>query len=599
MSLLPLTAFAEGSNGTQATSKTETVYVNLDSTGAVEQINVVNAFDISSGETIYDYGNYAEVKNLTDTSKITVDGNRILAVASKDTFYYQGRLEQTDLPWDISIRYFLGGSELTADEIAGKSGEFELRIDIKAGSERYKTFFEQYMMQISLTLNKDLFTNIQSDDGTINIVGSTASVSYTHAMNTEAEYVLRADVHDFEMGAIQFQAASMGDLGLDLGDEFINDDDEFLDDFGGDFEGEFDELTDATGELSENANKLADGSDTFYSGIHDMDAQANDLSSGVGELYSMSGELSNGAAAFGSGLSDFSDALSSLSVASQQIAQGLETLNQQASAFSLLSLSPGDPGYPVFDLSNPVWTPNATPPTNIPSPGTPEYQMYLIYLMNIADQYITTLDASSDQGAIALATLYVAQKQVIGQLTTAIDDLNTAYTQFNAKLQSGSDIPALISGYSKIQDGMVGLNAALGRLNSSVSKTLVPGVEGMISSYKKLNDGTGKLAEAISELNEKAADIPDEFQNKIDEVGEEIKEEIKDKIDEKVKEIFPSEPEKLSFVSEDAATDSVLFIMQTGKITAPLAVADTTPSTSEPETFWDKLLNLFGLWQPE
>jgi hypothetical protein len=531
--MLPSTAFAESSAGAPATPKAETVYINLDSTGATGQINVVNTFDASSGETIHDYGDYVEVKNLTDTAEIAVDGSSISVVASKDTFYYQGRLEQTDLPWAISIRYFLNGAELTADEIAGKSGEFELRIDIQEGGERYKAFFEQYMMQISLTLNKDLFANIQSDDGTVNIVGKTANVSYTHAMNTEASYVLWADVHDFEMGAIQIQAASMGDMGLELGDGL-------LDAFGSDSGGEFDQLIEATGALSENAQKLADGSDAFYSGIRGMDTQADDLSSGIGELYSLSGELSNGASAFGAGLSDFSSSLNSISVASQEIAQGLETLNQQVSA-----LPPPDPELVA---------------------------------------YAQTLTGDSDPKLAALASSYLAQSEVIAQLSSALIGLNTAYAQFNATLQGGADISALTSGYSQIQGGLVGLSTALGQVNSSVGEALVPGVAEMISSYELLNDGTGKLAEAISELDSKAADIPDELQSRIDE---------------ELEKIFPSESEKQSFVSKDAAADSVLFIMQTDEITAPLTAVDDVSSISKPETFWDKLLNLFGLWQPE
>jgi methyl-accepting chemotaxis protein len=531
--MLPSTAFAESSAGVPASPKTETVYVNLDSTGATGQINVVNTFDVSSGETIHDYGDYVEVKNLTDTAELAVDGNSISVVASKDTFYYQGRLEQTDLPWAIAIRYFLNGAELTADEIAGKSGEFELRIDIQEGSERYKAFFEQYMMQISLTLNKDLFANIQSDDGTVNIVGKTANVSYTHAMNTEASYALWADVHDFEMGAIQIQAASMGDMGLEL-------DDGLLDAFGSDSGGEFDQLIEATGALSENAQKLADGSDAFYSGIRGMDTQADGLSSGIGELYSLSGELSNGASAFGAGLSDFSSSLNSISVASREIAEGLETLNQQVSA--------------------------------LPSPN-PELVAYA-----------QTLMGSSDPNLAALAGSYLAQNEVIAQLSSAVIGLNTVYTQFNAALQGGADISALTSGYSQIQGGLVGLSTALGQVNSSVGEALVPGVTEMLSSYELLNDGTGKLAEAISELDSKAADIPDELQSRIDE---------------ELEKIFPSESEKQSFVSKDAAADSVLFIMQTDEITAPSIAVDDVSSASKPETFWDKLLNLFGLWQPE
>jgi exonuclease VII small subunit len=529
LSLLPQAAFAANGDSTPATPKTETVYVNLNNGGGAVQTYVVNAFDVDGSETIYDFGNYAEVKNLTDTSEITVADGKISATPSGGTFYYQGKLEQTELPWEISVRYFLDGVEMTAEKIAGKSGAFELRIAVMAGSPRYKAFFEQYMMQISLTLNKDLCTNIQSDGAGVNVVGKTASVSYTHAMNTEAEYILNADVKNFAMGAISFRAATIGGLGLNL-------DDGLLDGFGDDFNA----LTDATGALSENAGKLADGSDLFYSGIKDMNAQAKTFSGGVGELYAKTGELNNGAAAFGEGLSAYNDGIAAIAAASEHIAQSLSEMNQQASA--------------------------------LPSPN----QQLVAYAQ--------TLTEGDDPNLAALALAYLAQNEVLSTFANGISSINTAYTQFNTSLQAGADISKLTTSYAQIQSGVTALYAALKQLDTAAAETLLPGIGTMISSYEQLNDATGKLADAISELDTKAAEIPGT---------------IKEKVDELLESYLPSEPVKLSFTSDENATDSVLFIMQTDEIAAPTLAADIAPDSHRPETFWEKLLNLFGLWQPE
>lgn len=39
----------------------------------------------------------------------------------EDTLYYEGILNNNELPWAISIQYFLDGVEYPAEELAGKS----------------------------------------------------------------------------------------------------------------------------------------------------------------------------------------------------------------------------------------------------------------------------------------------------------------------------------------------------------------------------------------------------------------------------------------------------------------------------------------------
>jgi len=43
---------------------------------------------------------------------------------------------------------------------------------------------------------------------------------------------------------------------------------------------------------------------------------------------------------------------------------------------------------------------------------------------------------------------------------------------------------------------------------------------------------------------------------------------------------------------------SVLFIMQTDEIVNPTADVAELVTVRQPETFWEKLLNLFGLFRP-
>ena len=52
------------------TSKDEVVYVKLNNNGNVDNVYVVNSFDVKNGEKIVDYGNYSNVLNLSFLKKI-------------------------------------------------------------------------------------------------------------------------------------------------------------------------------------------------------------------------------------------------------------------------------------------------------------------------------------------------------------------------------------------------------------------------------------------------------------------------------------------------------------------------------------------------
>lgn len=80
--------------------------------------------------------------------------------ASADRVYYQGKLKNTSIPWDISIRYFIDGREYSAEEIAGKSGALEIRFKIEKNESFGGTFWDDYALQASFTLDTEKCANI-------------------------------------------------------------------------------------------------------------------------------------------------------------------------------------------------------------------------------------------------------------------------------------------------------------------------------------------------------------------------------------------------------------------------------------------------------
>ena len=63
--------------GLSATPKDETIYAVLDQSGKAVSVNVVNAFETANISEIDDYGSYVQIKNLSNSSKPTLEEDLI------------------------------------------------------------------------------------------------------------------------------------------------------------------------------------------------------------------------------------------------------------------------------------------------------------------------------------------------------------------------------------------------------------------------------------------------------------------------------------------------------------------------------------------
>ena len=236
------------------TSKDEVVYVKLNNNGNVDNVYVVNSFDIKNGEKIEDYGNYSNVLNLSTCDKLNYSSG-VVDVNVSDTnkkFYYQGDMKDCEIPWDINIMYTLDGKSISSEELAGKSGNLEISFDIKKNDNVDEVFFNNYALQISLTLDGDKCSDIIADGGTIASVGNNKTITYIKLAGEEASYTINSTVENFEMDSISFNGLNM-DMNVDVNvDDMTN---------------SFDTLVDAIDKLNDGASDLKSGVDTYKNGV--------------------------------------------------------------------------------------------------------------------------------------------------------------------------------------------------------------------------------------------------------------------------------------------------------------------------------------------
>lgn len=277
-SILPMSAFAASGN----TPKEEVVYISLNADGSVKEINVVNIFDLDADGKIIDYGKYESIRNMTSTDKIGYNNETITVDAKAGKLYYEGKLSSKVIPWNIAIKYYIDGKEYTANEIAGKSGNLKISINVNENTDCIGNFFEGYALQANVTLDTDNCTNIVADGATVANVGSNKQLTYTILPNKGADIEITAKVSDFEMSAIAINGIKLN-LAIEIDDAVINE--------------KIDKIIDAVKGLDDGASKLNGGAKDLYDGTTTLKDKVGELYTGVGALATGTSDLANGLSA--------------------------------------------------------------------------------------------------------------------------------------------------------------------------------------------------------------------------------------------------------------------------------------------------------------
>lgn len=261
----------------------EVIYARLDASGDPQDAYAVVALTLTEDGTATHYGRYTAVSNLTDTSPIDYRSGIVTLEADAGRYYYQGTLRSSKMPWNIEISYTLNGSEIDPDELGGRSGELGVNINTSVNSGFDPYFTENYMLQISVTLDASLCENISTRNGTVASAGSDKTITFVVLPGGEGDVGFTADVTDFEMGgftiaAVPYSMDSMMDMseldGITSGIDQLT--------------GAITQLTsgasainDGAGALSENSATLTDASDQIESALRQISdgLQGYDLSS--------------------------------------------------------------------------------------------------------------------------------------------------------------------------------------------------------------------------------------------------------------------------------------------------------------------------------
>ena len=570
--------------------KEEVVYGLLDFEGRVESLYVVNRFFNGSiretGGAIIDYGSYTDIQNMTSSEEIYIDGDKITINTSAEQFFYQGTLVETDLPWNISIAYTFDGDEISSTDLAGKSGNFEILIDIVENPTLNSAFFDNYLLQVSLTLDTENFTAIESPNGSLASAGRNRIITHTVMPGEDASIAVNGTANQFVMEEIKFSALRFS-MDIDIP---------------------------VAGVLIEDANTLSESVAGLHEGIVSLNSGIADLSGGAENLNS-------GASEFGQGLSELSRNSDHLLSSSRQIhgaldqisnqlneqenpASKLEELPQLAQGLREMASGLEEMAKGIDELKKGYRIAYTELDAAILAIPDREVDPTPLYGALVDDKELT---ASLNQlmkfyfSAKTTKGTYEAVKESFQLVEPALQSFSESLiVTRGALLEMADNIEEFLSTSAEenpiqeLIDGMTALSQNYQRFHTGLDNYL-EGVEDLSNGYQEIHGGISSLRGGLNNLSA-GADELDEGSGELNTAVADLPNTLQEEMARGLALYDTSGFEPVSFVSEkNTAISSVQFVLRTPAIELP---GKPEPEMEEAEklSFWQKLLKLFGLY---
>lgn len=565
----------------QFRSKDEVVYATLSPTGNQKEIYVVNIFDVTQAGRLADYGPYTSLKNLTDLSEMSQVKQKVEFAAPEGKFYYQGNMKDEGLPWDIQISYRLDGKRIAPEELAGKEGKLEIAIQTAANGEADKVFFENYLLQITLTLDPDVYSNIKvSDDGMVANAGKNKQITFTVMPEKEGDLKVEADVVDLELQGIEI-AAVPSSMSIDTPDM-----DEMT--------GEMKSLTDAIAQINSGVGELKTGVSELNNGAASLRDGSAQFNKGMSDINLASSELIKGSSAINDGLATVSQGieenfaqinLSDLEKLQARLPEIAAGLDEMAKGFAYLSDNYSD-AYRQMEAAL----------KEIPAYEITNEEIDLLYASG-ADREVVDQLLETYQAAQQAKEIFASAKDSFEDVDGRLAEVNGAITEIEKTLGSVQKLIATLedvdviesvielqdgmaafsANYQKFHNGLVDYTNGVGQLSSSYSK-LHSGIVDLSGGTNELESGVGELHNGTGTLYDATNTLPDQMQEEIDRMISEY-----DKSDFEAVSFVSSENEKVNSVQFVIKTESILIEEQEAKV----------KTEEEADGFWARLKELF------
>ena len=271
-----------------AYTKDETVYSKMDSNGKnYKTIVSTHIKNTENADLINDLSDLLNVKNTSGDETYTQDGNKFVWNANKNDIYYQGESSK-ELPIECNVKYELDGKELSASEIAGKSGKVKITLQYTNKEERTVDIngkkvkmYVPFVVVAGTIIENENARNIEVssgkvvDDGSKTVVVGMAMPGLQESLVLSDDEVEIPSNVEITMDATNFETSSIMSY---VTPKVLEEDDLKVFD-------NLDEIYGQVNTLQTSMNQIQDGANTLKDGTTQLATGANTLKDGVTTAY--------------------------------------------------------------------------------------------------------------------------------------------------------------------------------------------------------------------------------------------------------------------------------------------------------------------------
>lgn len=269
-------------------TKDETVYSKLDASGKnYETIVSTHIKNTEEQDVINDLSDLLNIKNTSGDETYTQNGTSFVWNANKNDIYYQGDTEK-ELPISCEVKYELDGKEISASEIAGKSGKVKINLKYVNKEERTVNIngknvkmYVPFVVMAGTIIQNENAKNVEVssgkvvDDGTKNIVVGMAMPGLQESLGVSEDDVKIPGNIEITMDATDFETSSIMTF---VTPKVLEEEDLKVFD-------NLDKFYSQVNTLQNSMNQIQDGADTLKDGTTELATGANTLKDGVKSAY--------------------------------------------------------------------------------------------------------------------------------------------------------------------------------------------------------------------------------------------------------------------------------------------------------------------------
>ena len=525
-----------------AYTKDETVYSKMDNAGTnyktVVSDHIKNTED---ADTIEDLTDLLNVKNTSGDETYTQDGNKFTWNANKNDIYYQGDTTK-ELPIDLKVKYELDGNEISAKDIAGKSGKVKITLQYTNKEARTVTvngkatkMYVPFVVVAGTIIKDENAKNVEVssgkvvNDGTKTVVVGMAMPGLQESLGLSKNDIDIPSNIEITMDATDFETESI--VSYATPKVFEKDDLKIFDKMDSLY-ADANKLQDSMNQIQDGANQLKEGTTELANGTSQVDSGVKEVATNMSKVTSGAAQLANGQKQVTSGLKQIKGQLPT----SKQITENKTQLNTlkagNTQALTQLNTQLTNTDAQIKGLTaketevennmnliksslnkNGVTFNDSNIDTVIKA-----YNDNQAKATAAAGQYAAAGDTTkaseytlkATQAGVVVANLNT-YKALLGTKTL----INSTITTLTASKTSVTNLQTLISGDEKVVESSLNTLDSMTELNSGVdqllsgSNKLQTGAQNLQTGSKQLESGVNTLSSATTQLNNGANQVAD------------------------------------------------------------------------------------------